>query len=833
MIRGISPSCTVFLLAAALGSATADTLRVPEDYSRIQSAIDAADQGDVVLVEPGRYNENLRLRDGVDVAGREAARTWLAPDDRSLPTVTISGVLGVQFSNFTLVDSAVGVLIEASSGVDVANVVIDRASEIGIQADGSVAEAVNNVFYRNATAISRGAATVEIANNIFFRNDTAVETIVPGADPYQNVRSNCYFGNGRSPTDDERLGGAGATFGDARFVAPDRRDFHLREGSACIDVGRGLDAIDGTTADAGAYGGQLADAFPFPVARPTLEPVGDADDGFGIDVSWAANESYRVTSALNPGGYRVHYKRGPAPAGDSPDDYDGTEASAGPSPVDVGPDTRFALEGLDVAVDPPLSPRLLDAVGRNEAVMLEWEPIVGADGYRIDYGVTDTAEHSVEVDDVSSHTVTGLENGTAYRFAVTAIARANYHVAVSVVDNTAARHESALSPPASIALGEDAESAPSNALTAAPGPVDAYPPLADGDTCFIATAAFGSSPAPDVAILRAFRDRYLSTHAAGRRLVELYYRHSPRIAAWLERHDGAKPVVRAGLKPIVLAALVALEAGVAAIAALLVLTAALLASVAVRRWSAVQRRSSAVQRRRVPHRPRRGARGGQASCAAIIGAALLMLLSDPSFADDEANGAALRPAPSSPRWMYSIKGGYFEPDLDEYAAYYGDDRDTVFAVSGGYRLRNWLEIAGTVAFSRDRGLGRTAAGGTIENAVTQSLMPLHVHADFVLEREGRRGVPYLGIGIGGVLYRQEIDLEPDRDGRTDLGLLARAGWRWRFASQGSREAARRRPDAMYTRSYVFIEAEHFSADADGIDLGGFRYTVGVRFELEL
>ena len=36
-----------------------DTLNVPVDYSTIQSALSAANEGDMVLVQPGTYTENI------------------------------------------------------------------------------------------------------------------------------------------------------------------------------------------------------------------------------------------------------------------------------------------------------------------------------------------------------------------------------------------------------------------------------------------------------------------------------------------------------------------------------------------------------------------------------------------------------------------------------------------------------------------------------------------------------------------------------------------------------------------------------------------------------
>jgi hypothetical protein len=63
-------------------------------------------------------------------------------------------------------------------------------------------------------------------------------------------------------------------------------------------------------------------------------------------------------------------------------------------------------------------------------------------------------------------------------------------------------------------------------------------------TCFIATACYGTSEAPQVAVLRRFRDAHLMTHGAGRRFVRWYYRTSPPIADVLRRHALSRRAVR-------------------------------------------------------------------------------------------------------------------------------------------------------------------------------------------------------------------------------------------------------------------------------------------------
>jgi YVTN family beta-propeller protein len=84
----------------------------------------------------------------------------------------------------------------------------------------------------------------------------------------------------------------------------------------------------------------------------------------------------------------------------------------------------------------------------------------------------------------------------------------------------------------------------------APPPNPQQPP-SGGDDCFIATAAYGSDMAREVAVLRQFRGEWLMTNAAGRAFVRMYYRNSPPVADLIRESDGARAAVRGVLLPIV------------------------------------------------------------------------------------------------------------------------------------------------------------------------------------------------------------------------------------------------------------------------------------------
>jgi hypothetical protein len=550
----ITNGLRLVILTAVMPAVMATDRIVPTDFATIQQAIDAAEAGDVVIVEQGTYPENISLRTDVDVRGREAARTFIDPPALD-PAVTINNVTDILFANFTISGAQVGFEVTDSSAIQIANNVLDTAVDVGVRVfQNSSIEILNNVFWNNGTAVFRWTENAQVKNNIFSGNTLTVAGPVvppPVVDPNTNVDSNCFFGNA------DTVLGANPVAGDPLFVDTDIEDFHLRQNSPCIDQGIGTDVIDNTAADIGAYGGDFADARPFPLGAPNVADVsGPAPPPYSVQVVWSANLAYLVTNTASPGSYRVYYQQN-----QSGPPYSGNDAGNGtqPSPVDAGTATTIALRDLQPAAAMPAAPLLVSAEPGSQSVQLAWDAVVGASGYRVHYGQGAVSENQVDAGDTTRYTVTGLQNGVTYLFAVSALSQSTYYFSVTALDSTQNRNESVFSDESTINIGPAFEGALSNELSASPSITVAYPNLPDKG-CFVATAAFGANWSAEVQVLRDFRDVFLVTSRVGRRFVHWYYRSGPVAADFIERHPSTKPMVRALLTPLVVVSLFLLEA---------------------------------------------------------------------------------------------------------------------------------------------------------------------------------------------------------------------------------------------------------------------------------
>jgi hypothetical protein len=158
-------------------------------------------------------------------------------------------------------------------------------------------------------------------------------------------------------------------------------------------------------------------------------------------------------------------------------------------------------------------------------VTLAWDPNPepAVQGYRVYYGkASGYYTNVVDAGNRTEYVIQGLEAGTTYFFACTAY--------------SATGDESNFSGEIVYATGaESSESSGSRAVV----------------RCFIATAAYGSGLAPEVSVLRGFRDRHLLTNGPGQAFVEWYYRVSPPVAAFIAEHESLKTAVRWALAPVV------------------------------------------------------------------------------------------------------------------------------------------------------------------------------------------------------------------------------------------------------------------------------------------
>ncbi len=125
-----------------------------------------------------------------------------------------------------------------------------------------------------------------------------------------------------------------------------------------------------------------------------------------------------------------------------------------------------------------------------------------------------------------------LENSTTVRPSFTADQPGDFAVALTAVDPAGFRSE------------------PSTVTVSSQDP-DEDDGGGGGGSCFIATAAFGSYLAPEVVVLRQFRDNVLLRSRAGRLFVRGYNAYSPGLARRIEHSPVSALVVRLMLTPVV------------------------------------------------------------------------------------------------------------------------------------------------------------------------------------------------------------------------------------------------------------------------------------------
>lgn len=256
------------------------TLHVPDDYGTIQGAINLSIDGDTVLVAPGRYQENINYN------GRNitvASHYLLDGDPAFIDSTIIDGGGAGSVVTFNRREGGNAKLIgfqitggadEEGGGIHImeASPTIERCIIHGNTAENGGAavfcytgspQFTNCTIAANECAEGGGIllwaeASVILTNCILWGNEPT--QVFFGADRERNMiainYSDIQDGEGGIVTNNngDVVWGDGNLDDDPLFVDYDARDFHLQEGSPCIDMGDpdSHADLDETPADMGA-----------------------------------------------------------------------------------------------------------------------------------------------------------------------------------------------------------------------------------------------------------------------------------------------------------------------------------------------------------------------------------------------------------------------------------------------------------------------------------------------------------------------------------------------------------------------------------------------------
>ncbi len=231
MLRKLA-SCVLFsiLLTSIMFAANTNpvrsqnTITVPDDYPTIQEAIDAATEGDTILVKNGTYYENVVVNKSVSLVGENKETSIIdgsnsgivvhvAADDVLIAQLTlqhssdVTAALGVTpasngccISDNILKDSRYGIWVEGgfinltisgnlifgnldgirlwSSGTRIVDNTIVNQSDVGIGFDNSDSNIVmNNTIARN---LMHGMDTSGGTANLFYHNNFIEDNVIGG-----------------------------------------------------------------------------------------------------------------------------------------------------------------------------------------------------------------------------------------------------------------------------------------------------------------------------------------------------------------------------------------------------------------------------------------------------------------------------------------------------------------------------------------------------------------------------------------------------------------------------------------------------------------------------
>jgi hypothetical protein len=170
LLRFLGIVLVVAVGAGSLALSGGKEIRVPQDYKTIQEAINAASEGDTILVDVGTYKETIEIPKGLTLVGADRDKTIISGSD--LPVVTISSAALVTVRNVTITNGRDGVLVERGAQALLRQTRIAQNQRDGVLVQGR-AELLGNLIHNNKNCGVRAfgsGAQVQGSGNIIRDN---------------------------------------------------------------------------------------------------------------------------------------------------------------------------------------------------------------------------------------------------------------------------------------------------------------------------------------------------------------------------------------------------------------------------------------------------------------------------------------------------------------------------------------------------------------------------------------------------------------------------------------------------------------------------------------
>ena len=239
----------------------------------IQARINAAQQGDTIWVDPGLYLDNITLKNGVMVKSRHGPKVTII-DGRGADIVVKAANLNrsAVLEGFTITNGKGNIVTGGGIDLDLSSATIKNNIIIGNDPHGIKHRGFESAWVERNLIIGHTFGWGVYANNsqaIFINN-----TIVGNGEgvhaigfyvPSPTIVNCIFWNNGEDLTytavatySDIQDGdpGTGNISTDPLFVDAEHGDYHLQEGSPCINAGHpdpSFNDPDGSRADMGAF----------------------------------------------------------------------------------------------------------------------------------------------------------------------------------------------------------------------------------------------------------------------------------------------------------------------------------------------------------------------------------------------------------------------------------------------------------------------------------------------------------------------------------------------------------------------------------------------------